>query len=435
MITLQLNRPQADAMRSQARETFLVGGVGMGKSFFLGASSYQTLVIPRSVSGLFAPTVKMLKNSTIVQVQAVWERMGFIKNVHYVVNQIPPQSWGVPAYSNVNNNKILTTCWGSYMVLDGLENFDSQRGTEFDRIFIDEFQDVQQEARNVLLGRLRGNTFKKLGMKHRINYAFTPPRTAKDILFLRSIHESNDPEIKFVFGTSYANKGNLPKDYLDSLKNMYDDRTYRREILGELLVPTDTLFAYAFNSTKHVSSGLYVPGLPLYLSFDFNVNPMTCIVIQHKGMAEFYVVDEFAVENADVAELCRRILSKYNRRIVGITGDASGRNRSSLSLSLGSHYDQITRTLGVSDSLLEVSPRNPEHRSSQILVNSVLQNHRNIKIDSQCKGLIEDLSSIQMKGNSIDKSDLKRGHLLDCFRYAVNAWLSDFISYQKPWVG
>lgn len=427
--TIVFNRPQMEASRSNAQETFLIGGVGLGKSFFLGVHIYRALSTPGSVHGLFAPTQKTLKNSTLAQVQACWNRIGFFEYDHYVVNKHPPAHWGVKPYSSLNNSKILTTAWGSYAILDGLENYDSQRGIELDEVFIDEFRDVHPEARQVLLGRLRGKAYKALNRKHRIWYATTPPQNP---FYLKGLFESNLPEVRFVFGTTLANRAHLPEMYINALKETYDERTYRREVLGELLVSTDNLFAYAFDAGKHVAENLYDRALPVYLSFDFNVNPMTCVIVQMTGR-KFWIVDEFAIPNADVAELCRRVLAKYGRKIAGITGDSSGRNRSSLSLSLGNHFEQIVKSLGVSDALLQVSSHNPEHASSQILVNSILQNHPSVLIDAQCKGLINDLQTVQMKGNSIDKSDLKIGHLLDGLRYAFHAWQRDFISIQKPY--
>lgn len=424
---ITLNDAQFEAFTSDAKETFLIGGVGMGKSFMLGLNGFQSLLVPEGRFALFAPTYDTLKNATLKQVQECWTSLGFLEEDHYVIGRRPPKNWGVPPFTTLSNNGILTTVWGSYMVLDGLENFNKHRGTAFDKILVDEFRDVRENVREMLIGRLRGKTFTKLGKKHQIFYATTPPDNPR---YLLELHRQNLPTVKFVFGSTYANRHNLPEDYISGMEATLDSETFSREVMGQLLISTGNLFAHAFRREKHLAINLYTADEPVYVSFDFNVNPITCIILQINRQKVF-IVDEFSLPNAEIYHLCEKVYQKYGGRIREVTGDASGMNRSSLSKL--THYDVIEKELHLPAGRLKVSKSNPLHVKSKVLTNSILEKHPNLKIDERCKLLIQDLEMVRMKNNGegIDKSDSKIGHLLDCFRYALHAWLPDFIRNRR----
>ena len=205
-ISVRLTKAQFKAFNSQATETFFVAGIGSGKTFLGGIFIGSMMKIRGAKLAVLSPTYEMLKNSTLPKVQEAWQRLGIKQYRDYVVNCAPPTQWGVPAYSNVSNKNIVTTRWGSYVVLSQLTNFDKQRGTEYDAIFVDEFREVAEDARLVLLGRLRGVAFKQLCKKSRIMYCTTPPDNPTQ---LRHIRDAAGDEIAYIHTTTYSNVHNL----------------------------------------------------------------------------------------------------------------------------------------------------------------------------------------------------------------------------------
>lgn len=422
MKEIVLNRPQWEVIQSQAQETFLVAGLGTGKSFILGALSYIACRTSGGLFGLFAPDKGVLKRSTLPQVQEAWERMEFYEGEHYVVNRRPPKHWGVKPFSSLNSTGILTTIYGSYVILDGLDNFNAQRGTQYDEIWVDEFRDVREQARLVLIGRLRGKRYTELGKQQRITYATTPPDNPT---YLKKLSEKKDPSIKFIQGTSYDNQANLPDGYIEKLTGSLDDLTLKREVFGELAMDNTNRFITNFNPGRHLAELEIAPNLPLYLSFDFNMNPMTAILAQHT-YNKIYIIREFRQMTSDAEVFAEYIRKQLPRtRNIFISGDASA-NKSI------NAYKMIARILGLSKSNIKVLKKNPFHFKSRILCNSLFSKHPELLIDQRCKYLIEDIERVQFvqhpdKVLQIDKSDQSLTHLLDCMRYYFQVYHSNFI--------
>lgn len=429
-VDILFNDAQFDANASNAQETFLIGGVGLGKTFFLALKLYEALLVRKSIHGLYAPSRKVLNESTYPQIKSAWQKIGFNENEHYVINRQPPLNWHVPKLS-ANHYKILTTVWGSYCIVDGLENFNSQRGKEFDEIFIDEFRDVKHEARTVLLGRLRGKAYKELGKQSRIWYATTPPDNPA---YLKKLLQNKDESISFYFGGTIQNKKNLPDGYIEKLKSSYDDITFQREVMAELITYTDNRFLYAYDETRHLATLEANTKQILYLSFDFNVNPMTCLACQHYNNA-IYILKEFRQENSNIFDFCK-LIKHYTKDfgVINITGDASGNSRSAIARKGENYYTIIQHEIGrIRDSWVHVPRVNMEHSNSRVLCNSIFQRHPNLKIDSRCEYLIKDIENVLTDSEGkISKKDLDLTHHLDTLRYYLHTYHYKFLhTYRK----
>ncbi len=69
-------------------------------------------------------------------------------------------------------------------------------------------------------------------------------------------------------------------DYYESLKETYDPKFYRQEVLGEYInVFADQVY-YCFNRAVHVVPQEYDPAATLMWSLDFNVTPMSSLLVQ-----------------------------------------------------------------------------------------------------------------------------------------------------------
>lgn len=221
------------------------------------------------------------------------------------------------------------------------------------------------------------------------------------------------------------------KGYMDRLQNL-DLLTKRRLIDGDWTAfAVKSPFLYSFALGKHVIPK-YTPNphLLLLISFDFNKDPMTCLVAQGTDLKSLYIFDELKVANGSTPELCEVILAKYPHFIgnVIITGDASGHNRSPLVRGGVNHYIIIKKALQIKDSQLMVRKQNLSHINSRILCNSVLQN-ANFFITENCKETISDCvyASVDEEGELI--KTVKEGrHFFDNVRYLIDSKFPDFIS-------
>ena len=230
-------------------------------------------------------------------------------------------------------------------------------------------------------------------------------------------------------GYNYSSYENVFVDR-ERVKEVEQSMSYeiaQQEIYGKFVDNVSNPFAYAFKVEKHVKPCPFDPKLPVHLSFDFNVEPITCIVGQENGR-EVRIIKEFRLMNSDIHEICKRIRAEFPV-IRAITGDATGYGRSAISEGNATYYDIIQRELKLPVGANQTPTINDSHANSRALVNFVLTHHKSLHIDPSCKFLIEDLLYVESdNGGKINKNkDKHRTHLLDCFRYYIATFHRDDI--------
>ena len=223
-------------------------------------------------------------------------------------------------------------------------------------------------------------------------------------------------------------------------KNM-DEASYRNLIEGiwEFEIAGNT-FIYSFRDKEkkrkpgycHLVEGLEVDySLPVYISFDFNVDPATALVCQHDNKRSWIsIIDEIRLGNSDIYEVCERIKVSWPNAFLYVTGDASGRNRSAMTRGSKNFYAIIKTELGLNSSRFKIPSINPSVKNSRVLTNSLFAKHPALLIDERCRYLIEDIKNVKVdEDGEIEKTkDSHRSHLLDCLRYYFNTFFSDFIT-------
>ena len=417
----ELTRPQYDAVHSTARYVVFLAGVGAGKSTSIGAALARRVAVPYSLHALCAPDLKVLRQATLPAVMKVLDALGYKRGVHYVVNVRPPEKWGLRRYTEISHNRLMTFRNGATVILDGLVNYDSIRGTSLDCAFVDEFRDVKAPAWEVLKSRMRGAAYARAGLPHQIMLFTTPP---DDIELLSSI--VNDPNAAVIRAGSSSNPF-LPAGYVEELARTMAPTIYRREVEAELIPLTSNLFAFEFRRDEHVAKVRpFEPGETVLLSFDFNVTP-ACATAWRDDGEWLECVKEFRVETCSLDSLCELIKNYYGTFPLLVTGDASGRARQGANASLLSMYDLIRSNLGISQRQLLVPRANQSHKESWALVNSLFSRGK-IRINETCGWLVRDLETVAYDPvHGIDKKDPERGHLLDTLRYAFRAFRGDWL--------
>lgn len=228
-----------------------------------------------------------------------------------------------------------------------------------------------------------------------------------------------------------------------------DPESYARMIEGSWDIKVEGRFLYTFQEKLHVKAMPYVEDLPVYMSIDFNVDPMTCILFQAASSGYFHVFKEFRIPDSDTYELCAQvkeyvIVHNMHSRLY-VTGDASGMNRMSGARKHINQYEIIRTELGIPGHRFQVPSANPFLTDSRTFCNSAVHSLPSFSIDPSCEHLIKDLLfvvitrdqegkvKIQKSGKNpyagVDNSLL--GHLLDCLRYGMHTTLSSWIRIPK----
>lgn len=241
----------------------------------------------------------------------------------------------------------------------------------------------------------------------------------------------------------------LPQDNLFVTEEQYknwnnlDDQSYNQMIKGIWVFAGDgNLFAYCFNYLKHVVDTNTPEGfkfmalqkeLPVFLIFDFNVDPITCLVAQKSGLDWGKICFEYRIRNSNIYELTERIATDLKGFFLIATGDASGRNQSALTKGNLTFTEVIKTELSLSPTQIQFPTVNPSVRMTRMVVNSVLQKHPRFFIASRCQFLIDDLQTIKTdeKGEINEKQKKKeklKTHLLDNLRYFSWNYFKKFVN-------
>lgn len=188
----------------------------------------------------------------------------------------------------------------------------------------------------------------------------------------------------------------------------------------------DDPFCYSFDRAKHVRPVDLVYGLELKLSFDFNVNPITCGVYQDLDTS-IWCKQAIKLPNSDIYKLCDYIKVNYPGFQYMVTGDATGRNTSALVQDGINYYTVIQRELDLYTAQLQVPSVNPPIQENRVLVNSVFVKC-DVAFDPEgAKDLIFDCQNVSVNEyGKIDKGDRanpkKRADHLDNWRYYLNTF-------------
>lgn len=219
---------------------------------------------------------------------------------------------------------------------------------------------------------------------------------------------------------------------------------YRVYALGEWgITENNTPWLFAFNREKHVKKLAIMNTFPIYLTFDFNRNPVTCLAVQMspaKGVKDSFVhfVKEFVI-NETLKELCERIRSAFPSSLLYVTGDASG-NRGDVGFENknSTYYNMIKSYLRIHDKFLNLNSKNLEHNDSRLLCNTMMSEYPNVFIDPSCATLINDciiatVDEDKMKAGMLKKDrEIYKMDSFDAFRYFWQTYFKEWAERVFP---
>ena len=238
---------------------------------------------------------------------------------------------------------------------------------------------------------------------------------------------------------------------LEAIRSVSENQ-YRIYVLAEWgIEDRSKKFAHAFRSLDtvlesgtvfhgHVKKTVYDPNHILWLSFDFNVNPISCTAFQHYYVEEYDAealrgIHSFKLDNSSIYSLCAAIIAKFPDAQVMVTGDATGKNRSAMTQENTTYYTIIKDEMGLSWSQFKVPTVNPPIEENQLVVNAVLHNVI-VELDpDNCAPLIYDLTFVEVGDDKKiikDRQNNKRkADFLDHFRYICNILFPNIARLRK----
>ncbi len=415
-----LSRPQASFVASKTNRNLFHCGQGLGKTHIQGIIS--ALLVQRASTSLGfigANTYQQLSDSTLMRIFAVWKEYFGWKEYNaanpdgvFVLDRMPPKHFKAHGHTFKSNQNKIFFSNGAVIMTASLDNYMALDGREFSWAILDETKDTKEEAlKEVILGRLRGKglaTYKDFDIGkdlfpfcsdddpragHQANPLWIMTSPAKvpwlgEMFNFEEFRTEIESEIfseddyfckrterlSVVIASSFHNQKNLPSDYITSkLIELSKDRA-EMLVYGSPFGKVGIEYYSNFDRRRHIKPVEYVPGYPIHITFDFNVNPyMTLVVCQVLPNGERWqvnVIDEFCLESPKntIEGVCKAFDSEYGhicKTGLYYYGDASGKNTLPIE-SVKNFYQVVANSLDhlLSNDSKRMLKKNINHQSA-----------------------------------------------------------------------
>lgn len=487
----EFSSPQMDVLETTAQRVLMHCSIGIGKSHCMGVLSADFVALNPEVRGFIgANTYGQLTKSTLDRVFKVWEEIyGWKKNIHYVVDRIPPPSFKIIGQTLKTYENTVAFNNGALIFLASLDNYKVIDGTEFGWALLDETKDTKEVAvKEVIIARLRqpgmyispqGVISKSLktGYKgYTPLYIFTSPAKSRWLMewfeldehaeeIEKTIYDKKDyyryydkkRDQLVVIASIWHNEKNLSPGFIDRMMNDLGENDGRVKMLmyGSPFGKTGGEYYNQYQRLKHVGRFELWPEEPLHISFDFNSIPyMTATLYQMKFIKEtgrylVRCVDEFCLPNPKntTPDLCDEIIKKHGeimrRNGIYYYGDYSGKNTQTLSSEFKHQYQVIDSKFkgwGLRETSDRVIP-NPLHVKRRPFMNKALKGvlPMDIMFHESCKELRGDMEFVkegkngdklksEIKNEDTGQSYQEHGHASDSFDYYLCSVFNDLFN-------
>jgi hypothetical protein len=178
---------------------------------------------------------------------------------------------------------------------------------------------------------------------------------------------------------------------------------------------------FPFDRRIHTGSMYkFVPNKPIFVGMDFNVTPMTAVILQPQYNGELWAVDEIFLYNSSTTEMADEIERRYWRYMnqISIFPDPAANYRNS---SRGETDIDILRQKGFKK--IYFRKKHPAVQDRINAVNKMLKSADStvrLFINDNCKHLIDSFEQTLYKENSkeVDKTQNKE-HITDAIGYCI----------------
>lgn len=336
------------------------------------------------------------------------------------LNRVIPPQWIKKTNETRMDKEFIN---GSRIVLKGADKPDTLRGVGLNLVVLNEAQymkkETWQEVIQPTLATTRGraifiDTPKSFNWLYDLYQLGQRPEHITD-----SRGKVIDNEWKsWQFPTSSSPF--VPRSEIEARRHDMDPKSFAQEFEASFVNMSGRVY-YAFDRVKHVGKYKFNPTLPIYIGMDFNIDPMSSIILQEQPDGEIWGVDEAILFGSNVQETADELSRRYYRYLnrISIYPDPAGNNR---------NHDRGETSL---DILREAGFKNiyfkRKHPAVQDRVNSVnrllftANGEIRLRVDANCSGIINSLEQTTYKEGSREVDKAKGvEHAADALGYYVD---------------
>jgi hypothetical protein len=330
-----------------------------------------------------------------------------------------PRAW--IRFNGINETRMtIRLVNGSIIELKGADNPDTLRGVGIHFLVIDEAQDIKEETWSKVLRPTLATT------GGRVLFIGTPK--SFNWLYDRYIEGQKGDTYKDEKGRLIVNAWKswqfptstspfISRSEIEQARKDMDLKSFRQEFEASFETMSGRVY-YGFDRRDHVGDFPFNPLLPIAVGMDFNIDPMSMIIIQEQANGEIWVVDEAVLPGSNTQEAADELARRYFRQMNQITifPDPAGAGRNH---DRGESSLDILREAGFRSILYK-----RKHPLVQDRVNAVNRLLRTadgtikLRVDRKCRKFIEALEQTIYKPGTreVDKT-MGVEHPADAFGY------------------
>lgn len=444
--TLYINDAFLPFINDTHRYSILYGGGGSGKS----VSAAQKVVM-RCLSEIGTKDAPFQHRIAIIRKYRTSIKQSVYNQVKQICIAMNLEQLGLVRFNE--SYMEIKFANGAEIFFSGLDDPEKIKSLVATSAWIEEATELEQADFEQLDLRLRGMaqyykqiiiTFNPIDETHWIKSKF---------------FDNKDDSLVFIMHSTYKDNQFIDEQYKRVLEERfkYDENQYRIYVKGEWgRIKTGSEYYFNFRYEKHVVNTVkYISGLPLHVSFDFNVNPYISATISQiygrpvdGGKRTHYfvnIIDEFALTNPynTTERLCEHIITKYKEELkygCFIYGDATGKHKTTRGNI--SDYDVIEYAFAryMTNSSMRVPRANPMIKKRRNFINKLLYGgfpNIQLQISPQCVKLINDFHVAIEEQDGSKKKQMgkdplshvvyeKNGHHADCNDYFLCAVFENY---------
>lgn len=292
--TLYLHPKQVEVFVHPARFRVVVAGRRWGKTQLAKVTMMQYAQIKKRLIWYVAPSYRMAK-------QIMWPEL--MESI--------PKKW----IKKVNETTLTVTLKNQTRIeLKGADNPDSLRGVGIHFLVMDEVQDIDAEAwKKVLRPTLASTgghalfigTPKAYNFLHQLYMLGQNPKNQT----INRWMSWQFPTITSPF---------IPEEEIEAARRDMDDKSFAQEFMASFETMSGRVY-YTFDRKQHVKSCPFNPNLPIWIGQDFNIDPMSSIILQPQPNGDVWGVGEISLKSSNTQEAVDEIERRFYRHMDSIT--------------------------------------------------------------------------------------------------------------------
>lgn len=285
---LYLHENQMTVFTAKSRFKVVVAGRRWGKTQLAKISIIRNARVKHRLIWYVAPSYRMAK-------QIMWPEL---------ISSIPKR-W----IRKVNETTLsISLVNGTRIELKGADNPDSLRGVGIHYLVMDEVQDIDPEAwKKVLRPTLAstGGHAMFIGTPKAYNFLY-------ELFALGQKKENQETGRWMSWQFPTITSPFIPQEEIEAARADMDEKSFNQEFNASFETMSGRVY-HPFDRKIHVRECAFNPNLPIWVGQDFNIDPMSSVVMQPQEDGSVWCIDEIVLFGSNTEEAASEIERKYWR--------------------------------------------------------------------------------------------------------------------------